>query len=322
MEFLKKKNIVSLAPMAGISNPAYMKIIEEMGCDFAITELISADAIIRDNQKTFDMLKGIEEIKMPVAVQLFSSNGQTLGKAAKIISRKYPNVFIDINMGCPVPKVAIKSQAGSALLKDPDKIYEIVKEVVSSVSVPVSVKIRSGWDEKTINAPLVAKKIEEAGASFISIHGRTRKQGYTGFANWDIIKKVKEAVSIPVIGNGDIKSAYDAKKMIDETNCDGVMIGRAALGNPWIIKETVEYLNENKLPKEVTNKQKINMLKKHYEFLLKTKHEKQANLEIRSHIMWYLKGMPGASKIRSEINTSKDTETIFGIIDKYLSEIS
>ena len=186
------KNNVVLAPMAGISNPAYMKICEEIGVGFAITELISAEAIVRDNQKTFDMLNGIEKIKMPVAIQLFGSNPEVMAKAAHIINKKYPNKIIDINMGCPVPKVAIKAHSGSGLLKEPKKVEEIVRSVVNSVNVPVTVKIRSGWDKNSINAVEIAKIIEKAGASSITIHGRTRSQGYTGSVDLDIIKDVKK----------------------------------------------------------------------------------------------------------------------------------
>ena len=200
------KNQVVMAPMAGISNPSYMKIIEEMGCDLAITELISTEAIIRNNKKTLDMLNGIDELKMKVGIQIFGANPQTMAKAAQILCEKHKVDLIDINMGCPVPKVAIHSEAGSGLLKNPEKVEKIVKAVKEAVNVPVTVKIRSGWDDNSINAVEIAKIIEKAGASAITIHPRTRAQGYTGKANWNIIKEVKENVKIPVIGNGDIKS--------------------------------------------------------------------------------------------------------------------
>ena len=228
------KNKIVLAPMAGISNPAYIRICEEMGLGLAFTELMSAEAIVRNNKKTFDMLKGIDKVNIPVGIQLFGSNVQTLAKASKMITEMYPNCFIDINMGCPVPKVAVRAQAGAALLKNPSKIYEMVKEVVNSVDVPVTVKIRSGWDEKSINAVEVAKAIEKAGASAITVHGRTRSQGYSGKANYDIIKLVKDNVNIPVIGNGDVVGIESAKKMFD-TGVDAIMIGRGALGNPWLL---------------------------------------------------------------------------------------
>ena len=311
-------NQVGLAPMAGISNPAYMKICEEMGVGFAVTELISAEAIVRNNKKTLEMLNGIDTLNIPVGIQIFGSEPETMAKASKILCDHFHQIsLIDINMGCPVPKVAIRAQAGSALLKNPDKVYEIVKAVVNSVSIPVTVKIRSGWDEKNINAVEIAKKCEEAGASAIAVHGRTRAQGYSGKANWDIIRQVKEAVSIPVIGNGDILSCYDAKRMLDETNCDAVMIGRGVLGNPWLIKECVEYLEENKEPQEVSFVEKVNMMKRHYTLLTEDKPEKQALLEIRSHIIWYLKGMPKSKEIKNQICQSKTTEEMFNIINDY-----
>jgi len=225
------KNQVVLAPMAGVSNPSYMKICEEMGLGYAITELISSEAIVRNNKKTFEMLNGIEELKIPVAVQLFGGNPKVMAEAAKIIVEKYNIKIIDINMGCPVPKVAVRSQAGSGLLKDLDRIYEIVSTVSSSVDAFVTVKIRSGWDSNNINAIEVAKIIEKAGANAITVHPRTKSQGYSGTADWNIIKEVKQNVTIPVIGNGDIKSPELAKKMLEETGCDAIMIGRALLGN-------------------------------------------------------------------------------------------
>ena len=200
------KNGIVLAPMAGISNPTFISIAQELGVGLAFTELISSEAIIRNNAKTLEMLKGLDEITIPVGVQLFGSNPDTMAEAAKIITELYPNVFIDINMGCPVPKIAIKSGGGSALLKNPELIREIVTKVVAAVDVPVTVKIRSGWDSEHINAVEVAKIIEESGAKALSIHARTRAQGYSGKADWNIIKEVVKNVSIPVIGNGDVQT--------------------------------------------------------------------------------------------------------------------
>ena len=295
---VKIKNKVVLAPMAGISDPSYMRIVEELGCGYAITELISAEAIVRENKKTFEMLNGMEKIKMPIAIQLFGGNAKVLSEAAKIIEKKFHPAVIDINMGCPVPKVAIRSEAGSSLLRNPDKIYDIVSSVVKAVNIPVTVKIRSGWDSDNINAVEVAKKIEKAGASAIAIHGRTRAQGYSGLSDWGIIKKVKEAISIPVIGNGDIKSCYDAKRMIEETGCDAIMIGRGVLGNPWLIKECVDYLEKEIEPITISAKEKITMLKKHFSYLIEDKCEKAALLEIRSHALWYVKGLKSSAKIK------------------------
>lgn len=312
------KNNVVMAPMAGISNSAYMKICEEMGVSFAITELISAEAIVRLNKKTLDMLNGYDVLKVPVALQLFGSSALVFAKAAKYIDDNYKFQIIDINMGCPVPKVAISAGAGSALLKNPNKVYEIVKNVVDSVSIPVTVKIRSGWDNKNINAVEIAKVVERAGASAITVHGRTRAQGYSGKVDLDIIKKVKESVSIPVIGNGDIKSCYDAKYMMDYTKCDAVMIGRAILGNPWLIKECVDYLDNGTLPKEVTIKEKFAMIKRHMDLLINTKPEKIAILEIRTHIAYYLKGIPGTKELKQKIFKTKTKEEINKLLDDFL----
>ena len=310
------KNKVVLAPMAGISNPAYLKIAEEMGCGWAITELISAEAIVRNNQKTFDMLNGIEKLTMPISIQLFGANKESLAKAAKIITNKYPNVLIDINMGCPVPKVAMHAHAGSGLLKEPDKVYEIVNSVVKAVSVPVTVKIRSGWDSNSINALEIAKICEKAGAKAITIHARTRAQGYSGKADWNIIKEVKQNVNIPVIGNGDVKTPLDAKKMLDITGCDAIMIGRAALGNPFIIKNTVHYLEKGELLKEPTTKEKINMIKKHLDYLVQIKPEKTALLEMRTNACYYLKGISNTSSIKKELFQTKTKTEFLKIIEK------
>ena len=313
------KNKIVLAPMADISNPSFLRLVFPLGLGLAFTELISSEAIIRDNQKTFAMLNGIEKIKYPVGIQIFGSDPKVIAKSAKILTKKYPNVFIDINMGCPVPKVALRAQAGSALLKDVNKIKEIVSSVVKSVSVPVTVKIRSGWDEKNINAVEVAKAIEEAGASAITIHARTRSQGYSGKANWEIIKKVKKSVNIPVIGNGDVTSHLLAKKMLDETKCDAVMIGRGILGNPWLIKECVEYLENGKEPDLITNQERLAMLKKHFSYLIEDKNEKVALLEIRNHALWYIKGLPFSKEIKPKIFACKSSVELFNLIDEYLN---
>lgn len=310
-------NRVVLAPMAGISNTSYRKIIKSMGVGLIFAEMVSDKALVYGDKKTFSMLK-MEETERPIAQQIFGSDVNSFVKAAKIVEQEMKPDIIDINMGCPVPKVAIKNQAGSALLKNPDKIYEIVKAVVNAVSVPVTVKIRSGWDASSINAVEVAQMIEKAGASAITVHARTRSQGYSGIADWNIIKKVKETVKIPVIGNGDIKSCYDAKRMLDETNCDAVMIGRGVLGNPWLIKDCVDYLEKGIEFKEVSNKEKLKMLLKHYNYLVCDKGEKLALLEIRSHAIWYLKGMPGSAKIKKEICSAKTSDELFLIIKNFM----
>ena len=317
------KNQIVLAPMAGISNTSYRKIIKEMGAGLIYAEMVSDKALVYSNEKTFDLLKMAEE-ERPISQQIFGSDKDSFIKAAKIVEEKMHPDIIDINMGCPVPKVAVRAQAGSALLKNPDKVFEIVSAVVKSVNVPVTVKIRSGWDEKNINAVEIAKKCEEAGASAIAIHARTRSQGYSGHAEWNIIKQVKESVHIPVIGNGDVTSCYLAQKMLDETNCDAVMIGRGVLGNPWLIKECVEYLSERQEPTPVSFLEKVEMMKKHYQLLLDDKNEKSALLEIRSHIIWYLKGMPNGKEIKNKICKCQTSKEMFEVIDsyyQYLNEI-
>ena len=315
------RNNIVMAPMAGISNPAYIKIIEEMGVGLAYTELLSSEAIIRDNKKTFEMLNGLDDIKIPVAVQLFGSNADVMAKAAKKLCDNYNIKIIDINMGCPVPKVALRSNAGSALLKDLDKIKEIVRKVSSSVPVPVTVKIRSGWDNNNINAVEVARICEESGAKAICIHARTRSQGYSGIADWEIIKNVKQNVNIPVIGNGDIRTIYDSEKMINETKCDAIMIGRALLGNPWFIKEVQYYLEKGIILSKPSNNDKISMAIKHLMLLSKYKNEKLAVLEMRNHIAWYIKGLKNSSEIKNKIYKCNRIDDIISILNSYFEEI-
>lgn len=317
---VKIKNQVVLAPMAGISNTSYRKIIKSMGAGLICAEMVSDKAITYGSKKTIELLK-MDDYERPISQQIFGSDVSSFVEAAKYIESTMKPDIIDINMGCPVPKVAIRAQAGSSLLKNPEKVYEIVKSVVEAVSIPVTVKIRSGWDEKSINAVEIAKEIERAGASAITIHGRTRAQGYSGAADWNIIKLVKENVSIPVIGNGDIRSCYDAKRMLDETGCDAVMIGRACIGNPWIFRDCVEYLELSKSPTIVSAEERVKMLKHHYDILHHDIGEKGANLEIRTHALSYLKSLPGNAEIKNAICQTKTKEEMFNILDQYLEEL-
>ena len=314
------KNPIVVAPMAGISNKTFRMICKEFGAGLVVGEMVSDKAIVYGNEKTFQLLE-MNDKERPISQQIFGSDVESFKEAAKKVYEVMHPDIIDINMGCPVPKVAIKNQAGSALLKNPEKIYEIVSEVVKSVPIPVTVKIRAGWDEKSINCVEVAKLIEKAGASAIAIHARTRIQGYSGHADWSLIRKVVDAVSIPVIGNGDVISCYDAKKMLDETGCAAVMIGRGLLGNPWLVRECVDYLNNGKEPENISNFERISMMKRHLNDLTDEKGEISAVLEIRTHFLYYLKGMPNNAKVKMEICTAKTKDEILRILDSYLESI-
>ena len=310
------ENNVVLAPMAGICNSAFRRIIKEMGAGLIYAEMVSDKALVYESKKTEDMLY-MTDYERPISQQIFGSDVDSFKKAAKIVYQKMKPDIIDINMGCPVPKVAVSAQAGAALLKNPEKIYEIVKEVVSVVPVPVTVKIRSGWDFNSINAVEVAKMCEKAGASAICVHPRTRSQKYEGLSDWNIIKEVKKNVNIPVIGNGDIKSIYDAKRMIDETGCDAIMIGRAVLGNPWLIRDIINYLKDGSMPSKITKDEKIDMCIKHMNYLLEFKSEKTAILEMRSHIAWYIKGLEGSNEIKKRIFLCNNKEEVLNILNEF-----
>lgn len=310
-----------LAPMAGICNSAFRKIIKEMGCALVYAEMVSDKAIFYRNEKTRDMLF-MEQIERPIAQQIFGSDKESFIEAAKYIEKVMNPDIIDINMGCPVPKVALKSQAGAALLKNPEKIYEIVSSVVAVVKCPVTVKIRSGWDQNSINAVEVAKICEKAGASAITVHPRTRSQGYSGQADWSIIKKVKENVHIPVIGNGDITDIYKAKAMLEETGCDLIMIGRGVLGNPWLIREINAYLEDGTILPKPTNEEKIDMCLKHLNYLSQIKPEKLACLEIRNHIAWYLKGIKNANNLKTKVYQMTKLCDIIDLIKQFKEELN
>ncbi len=314
------KNNVCLAPMAGICNSAFRKLAKEMGVGLVFAEMVSDKAIMYDSDRTKKMLY-MTDFERPIAQQIFGSDKESFVIAAKKIYELMKPDIIDINMGCPVPKVALKSQAGAALLKNKEKIKDIVSSVVKAVPCPVTVKIRSGWDKNSINAKEVAKICEEAGASAITVHPRTRVQGYDGVSDWNIIKEVKQIVNIPVIGNGDIKSVEDAKRMLSETGCDAVMIGRASLGNPYIFKEIVHYLDTGeKLPKQ-TPKEKIKTCLKHFEYLLDIKDEKVAVLEMRTHASWYIKGLKDSGEIKNKIFKCQKKEELVELLKDYMKNL-
>lgn len=309
-----------LAPMAGFTNMTYRSICKKIGAGMCVGEMVSAKALIYDSKKTFELLK-MDENEHPISQQIFGEDPLEMGKAAKIVEDYMHPDIIDINMGCPVPKVAIKAGAGSALLKDINKVKRIVESVVSSVSIPVTVKIRSGWDDNSINAVEIAKVCEASGASAITIHGRTRKQGYSGNVDLDIIKDVVKAVNIPVIGNGDIKSAIDAKKMLDYTGCAAVMIGRGALGNPWLFKDCINYIDNNKELSLTTIDEKIDMMKYNIEEIVKNKNEHVGVLEMRTLLMYYLKGLPNTKDLKLSICKANSKEELIKIIDDYKNEM-
>ena len=296
---IEVENNVFLAPMAGVTDISFRKICRKFGPGLTYTEMASTKAMEFGSDKTEKIIQIMSD-ERPSIVQIFGSDKDTIRKTIEKLNQQEDIDIIDINMGCPVPKVALRAQAGSALLKDPSKVKEIVSAVVKAVKCPVTVKIRSGWDANHINAVEIARVCEESGASAICVHGRTRSQGYSGKADWNIIRDVKNSVKIPVIGNGDVTSPEKAKEMLDYTGCDAVMIGRALLGNPWLIRNTVLYL-EGKPYTQPTTIDKIDMCIKHLKMLADLKSEKQAVLEIRSHVGWYLKGVQGSNEIKNKI---------------------
>ncbi len=305
-----------LAPMAGVCNEAFRLICKEQGAGLLMAEMVSDKAIAYNNPKTLKMTK-VNPLEHPVSMQIFGASVDSMVKAAKYVDEFTDCDIIDINMGCPVNKVAKKSGAGSNLLRNPELVYAITKAVVDNVKKPVTVKIRTGWYENSINAVENAKLIEKAGAKAITVHGRTRSQFYSGKANYAIIKDVVEAVSIPVIGNGDVVDIESAKKMF-LTGCKGIAIGRGSLGNPFIFRELNAYFNEGKIISKPTNKEIYDIIIKQHNLLLNLKGERLANLEMRSHIAWYIKGRPNSSHIKELVFKQDSFNDVKKIIEKYL----
>ncbi len=311
------ENQLVLAPMAGVTNESFRIICKEYGAGLLMAEMVSDKAIGFQNQKTLKMTK-VNKLEHPISMQIFGADIESLVSGAIYLDNNSDCDIIDINMGCPVNKVAKKSGAGASLLNDPDKIYEIVRAVVNAVKKPVTVKIRIGWDFDSINCVEVAKLIEKAGASAITVHGRTRSQFYSGNADWSYIKQVVDAVKIPVIGNGDIVDYKTAKKMLDETGCTAVAIARGALGNPFIFREINEYLNTGNIVAKPTNKEIYDTIVEQYNLLLDLKGERIAMLEMRGHVGWYLKGMPNSSKVKDFCNKQTNFDEVLKVLKEYL----
>lgn len=312
------KNQVVLAPMAGVCNAAFRLTVKEFGAGLVCAEMVSDKAILLNNARTMGMLY-IDEREKPLSLQIFGGEKDTLVEAAKFVDKNTTADIIDINMGCPVPKIT-KCDAGAKWLLDPNKIYEMVAAVVDAVDKPVTVKMRIGWDEDHIFAIENAQAVERAGGQAVAVHGRTRVQMYEGKADWNIIKDVKQAVKIPVIGNGDVQTPQDAKRMLEETGVDGVMIGRAALGNPWVIYRTVKYLETGELVGEPSVREKMDVCKLHLDRLIDLKGEFVAVREMRKHAAWYLKGMRGNAKVRNAINEMNTRLDLVSVLDQLVEQ--
>lgn len=300
----------ALAPMAGVADRAFRELCVDFGAAYVVSEMVSAKGITYNNDKSRELLE-LSEKERPAAVQLFGYEPDVMAKAAVIAMEYQPNI-IDINMGCPAPKIAMNG-SGSALMKNPDLCGEIVAAVKKAVAVPVTVKIRKGWDKNSVNAVEVAKICEQAGADAITVHGRTREQQYMPSADWDIIRQVKKAVGIPVIGNGDIINAQSAAKMLEETNCDLVMIGRGALGNPWIFQEISMLMEHDRPSLPVSNAERIAVLLRHIQKLCEYKGEYNGMREARKHAAWYFKGVHGAASLRRQAGTLETFDDLIAL---------
>ncbi|SFT28414.1 tRNA dihydrouridine synthase DusB [Paenibacillus sp. BC26] len=316
---IEMKNQVVLAPMAGVCNPAFRLIAKEFGTGLVCAEMVSDKAILHGNKRTLEMLY-VDEREKPLSLQIFGGDRESLVEAAKVVDKQTNADIIDINMGCPVPKVT-KCDAGARWLLDPNKIYEMVSAVVEAVDKPVTVKMRIGWDSEHVFAVENAQAVERAGGKAVSVHGRTREQLYTGKANWDIIKDVKQSVSIPIIGNGDVFSPEDARRMLDHTGCDGVMIGRGALGNPWMLYRTIQYLQSGELLPDPTPREKLDVAILHMDRLVKLKGESTAVREMRKHLAWYLKGIPGAARVKDVIMEETTRDNTVQILGQYVESL-
>jgi len=308
------ENPVVAAPMAGITDKAFRLLAREMGCALTFTEMISAQALLAGSRKTMAMLD--IEGESPVAVQLFGSRPGDLARAARLAAAAGADI-IDLNMGCPTPKI-VKNGEGAALMRDPRLAGEIVAAVADAVPLPVTVKMRRGWDADSPDAVEVAGVAAEAGAAAVTVHGRYRVEFYSGRADWGIIRAVKEAVDIPVIGNGDVWTSADARRMLDETGCDGVMIGRAARGYPWIFRETVHYLATGRQSPPPSGAERVAMALRHLDLLIRYKGEETAVLQMRKHASWYTRGLPHAARLRERLQKAATVAELRVLIEEVL----
>ena len=308
-------NEVFLSPMAGVTDLPFRTICKEKGCGMLYTEMINAKALCYDDENTKKMLR-MEKDEHPVAVQIFGSDPEFMGKAAFIMNQ-YPNEILDINMGCPAPKV-VKNGDGSALMRNPKLAAEVLSAVVKNSEKPVTLKIRKGWDDDCINAVEIAKIAQECGISALAIHGRTREQFYSGKADWDIIAEIKQAIEIPVIGNGDVFEVQDAVNMLEKTKCDAIMIGRGAQGNPWIFNRINHYMKTGEILPEPTLEEKITTAIKHMNLAVAEHGDYVAVREMRKHIGWYLKGLKNSAKYRDQINKITDYKEVIAMLEEYM----
>lgn len=307
-----------LAPMAGVTNQPFRLLVKEQGCGLVCSEMISAAALCYGSKRT-EALLYFTEAERPLSIQLFGSEPQVMARAAQKLEQYSPDI-IDLNLGCPTPKI-VRNGDGGALLRDPERCSAIFEAVVKAVRCPVTIKIRKGWDEGSVNAPEIARRAESAGISAVSVHGRTVKQGYSGEADWDIVKKVKEAVRIPVIGNGDISSPEDALDRLEYSQCDGIMIGRAALGNPWIFGQIRSWLEEGRRLAPPSPSDRVAMCIRHMNLLKELKGDHVAALEMRRHAAWYIKGLPGAAEVRKQLVAAKSCAEMAAYLSDFAQKL-